>query len=318
MTRGNHVKICQLEEFVTLAEKLNFSEAAKAHFVSRSALSKHITALENALGEILFSRDSKSLELTDAGRAFYEGIQPILEEYEHFVAEYKQARRGAGKRLQVSLSIRPPYLVNALSELSAPGALPFGVSYVSSVDMPYGRFLESTQDSIAIMYDSAKVDRGQFSVEKIAEVPLVAIVPSTHPLADRDRISFCRDLQGQTLVKLRSRFFSHGWDAIETLLDRHGVQARSSSSFVASSFELAILNGLRDILLIPESPTAPLAFLENGRHKALQFQERVCFDVIVAWNERTTDAECAREYAKRLRKAISATTPAYAAARALR
>ena len=302
--RGSQVKICQLQEFVTLAETLNYSKAAKKHFLSTSALSKHIVSLENAVSATLFTRDARSVELTDDGQLFYEGMQPILEDMERFMSDFRRRQHGLEKRLMVSLAIRPPYLVSALSEIGSGEQLPFHVSYVSSLDRPYERFLEETPDSLAIMYNSQRIDTERFGIEKLTEVPLVAVLPVDHPLASKERLSFDRDLNGQTLVKLTSRFFAHGWDAIETLLERHGVQAKSTSSFVASSFELAILNGLRDILLIPQAPTAPLTFLESGRYKVLEFEERRCFEVVGVWARDMTEPLIAQTYAALLREAL--------------
>lgn len=309
--KANQVKICHLEEFVTLAETLSYTEAARKHYLSTSALSKHITALEGLMGEKLFVRDARSVELTDKGRRFYEGVQPIVEEYSRFIADFKRSCRRKDRRLVVCLAARPPYLVGALSDLSAQGSMPFNPMYVSGLDRPYERFLEDTVDSVTIMYDSDRIDTERFDIEKVASVPLVAVMPASHPLAARESLSFARDLEGQTLVKLRSRFFAHGWDAIETLLKRHSVSARSTSSFVPSSFELAILNGLEDILLIPEAPTTPLSFLESGHYRVVPFNDHPCFDVVVVWSKKTTDTSVAAEYASRLRASIAEKSPDY-------
>ena len=61
------MEIGTIQEFVVLAECLNFSEAASRLFISQSSLSKHIKALEQELGVALFERTTRSIRLSGAG-----------------------------------------------------------------------------------------------------------------------------------------------------------------------------------------------------------------------------------------------------------
>jgi len=61
-----------IDDFLALAEHKNFSTAADSIYISQSALSKHIKAIENELGVVLFIRNSTKAELTDAGNVYLE------------------------------------------------------------------------------------------------------------------------------------------------------------------------------------------------------------------------------------------------------
>ena len=61
------MELRQLKYFVKVAETLNFSEAAKALFVTQSTLSQQVKQLEDSLGTQLLSRTSHSVALTEAG-----------------------------------------------------------------------------------------------------------------------------------------------------------------------------------------------------------------------------------------------------------
>lgn len=63
------MELRQLKYFVTTAEKLSFSEAARALFVSQSTLSQQIAVLEGELGVQLFERNKRKICLTDVGNA---------------------------------------------------------------------------------------------------------------------------------------------------------------------------------------------------------------------------------------------------------
>lgn len=58
----------QLQSFVEAASTLNFREAARRLHRSPGALTGHIQALEDALGDALFERSTRRVALTPAGR----------------------------------------------------------------------------------------------------------------------------------------------------------------------------------------------------------------------------------------------------------
>ena len=71
-----------LNEFIVLYDLLNFHEAANRLHVSKSTLSKHITALEAEVGATLFER-SPNLFPTPAGEYFYDEAVMANEVFKH-------------------------------------------------------------------------------------------------------------------------------------------------------------------------------------------------------------------------------------------
>ena len=61
-----------IDDFLALAKYQNFSTAAESIYISQSALSKHIKAIENELGIVLFIRSNTKAELTEAGSVYLE------------------------------------------------------------------------------------------------------------------------------------------------------------------------------------------------------------------------------------------------------
>jgi DNA-binding transcriptional LysR family regulator len=64
--------------FHEVARQLHFRRAAEALLVAQPALSRQIAQLERALGVALFTRTSRRVELTPAGRALEQQIEPLL------------------------------------------------------------------------------------------------------------------------------------------------------------------------------------------------------------------------------------------------
>jgi len=85
--------INQLKGFSAIVEKQNFTIAAESLYISQSALSQQMQALERELGFALFDRGSRRTVLTEAGRSFYQNAIKMQELYLHAVSEGQQLQR---------------------------------------------------------------------------------------------------------------------------------------------------------------------------------------------------------------------------------
>lgn len=74
----------QLELFLSCATLLNFRKAAQLHYISPSALTKHISALEAELGTPLLERDTHNVYLTEVGQTFFDTAYKILNDFHQF------------------------------------------------------------------------------------------------------------------------------------------------------------------------------------------------------------------------------------------
>jgi LysR family transcriptional regulator, glycine cleavage system transcriptional activator len=90
-----------LRAFCIAARCLSFKTAADELCVTASAVSHQIKELEERLGVMLFERRTRSVELTTAGRALLEEIDPLIEALDRGVARI--ARRNRRMQLRVQL-----------------------------------------------------------------------------------------------------------------------------------------------------------------------------------------------------------------------
>ena len=80
----------QIRYFLTLAEKHNFTIAAAECFVSQPNLSKQIAKMEEELEMVLFVREHKQVELTEAGKLFSGYAKQIYHTYLEATQKLKQ------------------------------------------------------------------------------------------------------------------------------------------------------------------------------------------------------------------------------------
>lgn len=76
-------KFRDMELLCSVVEKGNFAKAAKAIGVTPAIVGRRISALEDKLGLVLFQRTTRSMQLTHAGKSYYEGAKQLLEQVEH-------------------------------------------------------------------------------------------------------------------------------------------------------------------------------------------------------------------------------------------
>ena len=98
-----------LRAFSVAARQLSFKAAADALFVTPSAISHRIRDLEKHLGQRVFIRKTRAVELTEAGRALLEEIEPLLAGLD--AAVDRAARRARRRVLRVAA---PPLVVTDL------------------------------------------------------------------------------------------------------------------------------------------------------------------------------------------------------------
>ena len=142
----------QLRSFLQAADQKSFSRAAAAAYISTPALIQQINLLEKSLGFSLFVRDHHGIELTDAGREFYDAAAEILRIYE--------AARERGLALEQSRSFTlriaypseqfPPFLLSAYEAFrrAYPGA---EVIFVQSPFREHFRQILSGEADLSIL-----------------------------------------------------------------------------------------------------------------------------------------------------------------------
>ena len=95
-------RLATMEAFVKVAETKSFSEAARRLRSSKSLVSRQISALEADLGVRLLQRTTRSLTLTEEGRAYHAEVTRILADIEVANAAVTQSKVAPRGRLRVS------------------------------------------------------------------------------------------------------------------------------------------------------------------------------------------------------------------------
>ena len=97
------IDLKQLRYFLAVAEEKSFSRAAERLHISQPPLSQQIMKLESELGVRLFTRTTRSFELTVAGKALMVEAAELLAKMRMTIDTIRQIDRGEVGRLRVGI-----------------------------------------------------------------------------------------------------------------------------------------------------------------------------------------------------------------------
>lgn len=121
-----------LRGFEATGRRLSFTLAAEELFLTQSALSRQVKALEDALGVPLFERRHRALALTPAGAAFHRQVSIQLREIALAAESVRGQEREPGLTVATTVSFAALWLIPRLASFRA--AQPAAEVYVSAND----------------------------------------------------------------------------------------------------------------------------------------------------------------------------------------
>ena len=103
-----------LRGFEAAGRRLSFTLAAEELFVTQSALSRQVKALEDALGVPLFERKHRALALTRAGELFHRTVTEKLREIAAAAEAVQAPERQSGLTVSTTVSFASLWLIPRL------------------------------------------------------------------------------------------------------------------------------------------------------------------------------------------------------------
>jgi DNA-binding transcriptional LysR family regulator len=177
-----------LKVFCDLIDTRSFSKAATKNFVSQSAVSQQIRALEDKFNRRLVERSrGGTMVPTDAGMTFYQGCREIIDRFNSLTEEMK----GLGNIVSGQVRVATIYSVG-IHELS-PVLKRFIKTYPQvNVHIEYSRPNKVYDDVINHVIDIGIVayptPRPQIEIIPFGNDPLVLVCSPEHALAGKKRI----------------------------------------------------------------------------------------------------------------------------------
>ena len=195
----------QLEYFVCVAETLNFTKAAKRCFISQTAMTQQIKALEEKIGVPLFIRDKHHVEMTAAGKVFLNEAKDILIHSEEAIKLAKTAAEGVYG--EITIGFIRGYEQSLFSETlrSFHEAYPnISIQLIrENMSALYG-LLENGTCDVAFNLSQYLQTYPDLNHRYLKSFPLMAILYPGHPLAGRKTLTY-RQLAKEAFIVMQPK-----------------------------------------------------------------------------------------------------------------
>lgn len=245
----------QLRYFVMVAQLEHYGRAAKALYVTQSALSNSVRRLELELGVSLFDHVGRNVVLTPQGKKFLLSVSTVLNELDDAVNQIKEIAKQSNSRIRIGAvaSLLRGFLSGLLSAYNekTPEKLTFDISQKGSTKECIAALRSGALD---VAFCGYPVQEPGFKWVPLLPQNVVVAVCKSHPLAEQDSVSLA-ELTGQRILSyrqpsymyyaLKECFTEYNMEAIESFEDE--ISALSVIS--ANEDAVAImLDSIRDVV----------------------------------------------------------------------
>lgn len=190
------MEIRQLKYFISIAETGSFSETSRRMYLSQSAVSQQIKALEDELDTTLFVRSAHCVSLTESGEILLPYARKIVRGMQDCTERMSDINKEPCGELRIGLTfslesyIRPT-IVRFLKEYPK---IKLQINYKSIAELR--DLLLHHELDLILSIDHTEELSENIVFEPIVEYKLCAIMRESHPLANRESLRF-KDLSLQ-------------------------------------------------------------------------------------------------------------------------
>lgn len=273
----------QIRYFITVAECLSFTEAAKCLFLTQPALSRQISAMEDEVGTLLFLREHKTLKFTPGGAFLYNRFRNIMKDYTEAIDDARTANQGYEGHLRIGFLD-----VYDISELFPEVLKQFKEKYpLISMTLEcdsLGELITKLYDDkldLILTYGFSLYDQPNLVTVNIQKFDSCIMLNAAHPLASKENLRL-EDLAGERFAQLRNTICEEGHRFISSLLEKAGLHP-----------EIMWADKMEDVLLWVQTNNAVAITSNRTTDKQnplvvvrdLDMEEAKGHDITMAWRK---------------------------------
>ncbi|MCU0967798.1 MAG: LysR family transcriptional regulator [Rubrivivax sp.] len=245
---SSHITLRQFRYFVAVAESGSVAAASRMLSIAQSALTKSLHELEDELGQRLFERSARGMQLTAEGHRFLAGARKVLGAVAEATGPHR-ADEGRGPAGTLAIGVTSLVAGYYLSDLLARyrRLCPRVRVLVTEETPPFlEHLLINGELDVAIMVSNVLGQPQALVAETLTRSPNRVWLASNHPLAEREDLSLADCAEHEQVVLEADRIddmMRSVW-ARHLLKPRHMLRTSSLEavrSLVGAGLGLAIL-----------------------------------------------------------------------------
>lgn len=291
----------QLKYFVAVAEQQSFTKAANQYYISQTAITQQIHALETTVGLELIDRGTRPISLTPAGQIFLTEARAILRHMDMAVWRTREASTGLMGNLRVGFTkgYEQSDLPRRLREFRREFPNILITCYRDDTDALAAGLLNMEYD-IIFTWDSTNIrQETSLQIRLVEKVPLYVALYTGHPLARRSSLSR-EELKGESIL-----FMSPSGDG-DSFGDAYYVQLYQKAGYQpnillrTSDYEsiMMMIAAEEAICIVPEYCIGKLRSVDNVTFRPLRGEEET-EEILAVWHEKNL-SPALRHFVERL------------------
>ncbi len=169
-------RLLTMEAFVRVVDAGSFTAAARQWGRSKAVVSKYVNALEDHLGVQLLRRTTRSLSLTEAGRAYRERCTDVLGEIQSLEVSLREGVAAPRGPLRVSA---PPGLASHYLHIMTKDFIARFPDVTIDLDLTH-RMVDLVEENIDVAIRVTDPRDSSLVARRIAPVPIVAVAAPSY------------------------------------------------------------------------------------------------------------------------------------------
>lgn len=195
--------IVQLKYFLTVSQFGHITLAADHLYISQSALSKHISQLEDEIGFKLFDRSARTIRLTSAGHEFLSFAEEIIVKHDMMMLKMQQYRQTDKGCLTIgSIPIMSQYDIHRAIAAFEKQYPDITIQIFEEKGDQIVKMLDDDLIDLAIVR-TATLSNNSYKVMPLADDEMVLVVNKNHPLSKKRPLSL-KEAAKETFILLDS------------------------------------------------------------------------------------------------------------------
>lgn len=280
------MNIKQIQYFISVAEHLNFTKAAKENYLSQTAISQQIKNLEDNLGFKLFIRNKHSVKLTPSGDVFFIESKSLIETLNNAVNKASLASFGYIGTITIGFlegyeNILLPKLISNFKDKYPKISLNI---IRGNIDELYKKLQNNLIDFV-FGYDFA-IDSYPFIKSKVvSSCPLCVVVYAGHKFSYKNSINR-NELSNEDFIFIDRTISPFAFDSIISAFVSFGFSPNIKHTVDSIETSLLMVKSKLGITILPK-------FHDNYKSNDLVFipLENEYANSTISWNKNNTDSK---------------------------
>ena len=241
--------IKQLHYFVTVSDLLSYSKAAQKLHISQPSLSNAIKNLEQEVGSPLLERNTRNIELTDAGNILYQKAILLLSQMDTLKKEMEEVKEtGSGQLIIGIIESAKHWVPQVIRQYQEH----FPSMNIKLIEVLSG---QAVKDSLRKYHTHLLITNQSIQEDDLETIPLyvenlVLVLHRNHPLAQQESVSLKEVVAEPFIIS------TEGFQTRENILSAFAMEdVEPRIKFEIERFEtaLSLVRENLGITIIPEN-----------------------------------------------------------------